>query len=188
MNNRKRVRLNPRVILALLTICVLSLAPVANAGVVVIMKMASTFPINPGDTVKAGYRFDLPGYKGGATTVTVIGTVVVNVSCPNGSTQTITIPLPSQTYPIPAKSSGDWFPSVDQNSPLTYQGSVTAGTCAGGEASGGTFTATFSSPASCIVIHTQFHYSDNSSGPWGPEGTVNGNNQSCLSAPCSCNN
>jgi hypothetical protein len=50
--------------------------------------------------------------------------VQADVSCPDGSSYTLTVPMPDQTYSIPA-GDNSWYPSPNQKSPLVYQGSTT---------------------------------------------------------------
>jgi PKD repeat protein len=113
------------------------------ATVTISGSMEGNLPVNPGDTVRAGYDFSLPGTHPASIVTVTGGSVNMNISCPNGTTQMLTISLPAQTYSI-AANDNSWHPSGDQSSSLVYQGSTTAQTCSGGQApSGATFTANF---------------------------------------------
>jgi hypothetical protein len=131
--------------------------------------MEGNLPINPGDTVKAGYDFTIPGSHPADTITAITGNVTLPVSCPDGSVQTLTITLPNQSYAVPQNDSS-WFPSGDQKSSLVYQGSVTApvtlcGGLQGHAPKGATFTMKFGASASS-KFNVRFHYSDNSAGGW----------------------
>lgn len=83
------------------------------------------FPwINSGDTVDAGYELTLGGNHPAATVSLVNGTIQADVACLNGSSYTLTIPLPAQSFSIAA---GDHSPYPTSNplSPLSYEGSTT---------------------------------------------------------------
>ena len=73
----------------------------------------------------------MPGGHTERTVSLAGGNVQTDVSCPVGSSYTLTIPLPDQTYSIPA-GDGSWFPAPNQKNPLGYQGSATASGCNGG--------------------------------------------------------
>jgi hypothetical protein len=131
--------------------------------------MEGNLPVNPGDTVKAGFDFTVPGSHPADTVTLSNVSVTLPVKCPNGTTDTLTIPIPNQTITVPANNS-NWFPSGDQNSPLVYQGSITApAALCGGEQGhapqGATFTASLAASTKDSV-HVRFHYSDNPSGSW----------------------
>jgi hypothetical protein len=71
--------------------------------------------------------------------------VVFGVRCVSGATpsqSTLTVPMPDQGYSF---ADSQWYPSGDQSSPLTYEGSITVpDLCNGGQLrldKGGTFTA-----------------------------------------------
>jgi Glucuronyl esterase, fungi len=95
--------------------------------------------INTGDTVEAGYTIQMPTPDHPAAIVTLPNAnIQTDVTCSDGSSYTLYIPLypntnlvPStsqygvgQTYVIPANSLA-WYPSANPNSPTTYQGSAT---------------------------------------------------------------
>jgi hypothetical protein len=182
---KKEVPLKVRLILVLLMISALSLAPVANADIVVISgTMEGDITIDPGDTIQAGYDFMVPGNHA-ATTITVTGSVVVKVLCPNNSTQNITINFPAASYAVTANND-NWFPA-NQN---VYEASTVApSTLCGGKPgqtpNGATYTGTFSSTANCITANARFHYSDKSPGTWSsPTGCLS--SEKCISGPCKC--
>jgi len=78
--------------------------------------------INANDTVNTGYQFSVKG-KHPASTVSLSGGYVeADVSCIDGTSYTMTIPVPDGTTAIPTNSS--WAPS-----PMTWQGSATAPGC-----------------------------------------------------------
>jgi len=88
-------------------------------------------PINAGDTVQAGYQFMIPGAHPAATATLVSGNMQADVLCNDGSSQTITIPLPTnRSYSIPG-SDNTWHPGTAVN-----QGSTTAVACGTGASQG----------------------------------------------------
>lgn len=102
--------------------------------------------VAPGGTVQAGYDFTLPGNHDSLTMTVSAAKVTFAVRCASGATPsagTFTVPMQAQSYQV----TGDqWYPSGDQSSLLTYQGTATVpDLCGGGAldlAKGGTFTAT----------------------------------------------
>lgn len=153
-------------------------AGVAGATTLTISgSMEGNLPIHPGDTLKAGYDFTVPGGPPAADTVSVTnGTVVVYAQCQNGTSSPLTISLPNQSYTVPQGDGGDWFPSGDQQSSLVYQGSITVpSTFCGGQQGhapqGATFTANFTANLS-TGLNVRFHYSDNTSGSWSGTASV----------------
>ena len=112
--------------------------------------MEGNLQVAPGATLKAGYDFTIPGDNNPVTvTFTNPEVTFTNVKCASGTvptTNTITVPMPTQTYT--STNGGQWFPSGDQSSSLVYQGSIPVpDVCNGGKVSfqkGGTFTATIS--------------------------------------------
>lgn len=87
--------------------------------------------INSGDTVQAGYQFHIPGNHPAATASLVNGAITADVRCFDGTSYTLTIPLPaSQSYAIPADDRL-WVPGQG-----TWQGSVTAPECGNGDSRG----------------------------------------------------
>jgi RHS repeat-associated protein/uncharacterized repeat protein (TIGR01451 family) len=131
--------------------------------------MEGNLQIHPGDSLRAGFDFTMPGSHPAATASFYNGYVSLLVKCANGSAPALTIQLPAQTINVPINSSG-WFPSGDQSSSLVYQGSLAApDLCGGGvmnDASGATFTTTFFSTDTTDSVNFRFHYSDNTAGSW----------------------
>jgi len=126
--------------------------------------MEGALHINPGDVLKAGYDFTMPGSHPAATVV-VSGEVDIHIRCGDGRTFDITIPLPCASYSV-AANENDWVPSGDQGSPLVYQGSVVAPDVCGNNgvcdaSSGATFHGHVSSSDPRDPINFRFHYGDN---------------------------
>ncbi|MEI9979492.1 MAG: hypothetical protein WDN23_10915 [Edaphobacter sp.] len=104
--------------------------------------------INSGDTVQAGYELTQIG-KHPATTVSLVSgaNITADIVCQGGNSYTLTIPLPAQTYSIPAGFVSS-VPSNNPFSPLAYQGSTTAApptgipACVGGRTTQAYFSAT----------------------------------------------
>ncbi|HKF49898.1 MAG TPA: hypothetical protein VKB38_21225 [Terracidiphilus sp.] len=103
--------------------------------------------INTGDTVEGGYELRQGGNHPASTVSLVAGNISTDIWCPGGSSYTLTIPLPAQSYSI-AAGDNSGIPSGDPKSPLVYQGSTTAtppagsAECVGGIATGAYFSAT----------------------------------------------
>ncbi len=91
----------------------------------VVMSMHRPMDIYEGRTAKAGYALSMPGRHAASTVSMAGGSVQLDIYKLDGRSRTLTIPLPNQSYSIPANSSA-WLPSSNKNSPLTYQGSATA--------------------------------------------------------------
>jgi len=157
----------------------------------VVLSMTRPQDINSGATVLAGYDLYMPdGHP--ATTVSLVGgSVQTDVSCVDGSSYTLNVPLPDQSYSIPANDDS-WFPSPNQKSPLVYQGSATAAVCGGGVAKSAYFSAlgegaafNFGGPGfrttdTAVPLNVRFHCNggDNGAGgSWSPTTTVNYNPQ-----------
>lgn len=155
-----------------------------------IMSTTRSVNINSGDTVSAGYQLSIPGGHA-ASTISVAGAnVETDVSCPNGSSYTLTIPLSDQSLPIPANDNS-WLPSLDQKSPLVNQGSAKASTCSGGTAKGAYFSVlglangTGKPPKApgfvtdtAKSVNVRFQCTDEKTatgGSWSPSATVNHN-------------
>jgi hypothetical protein len=80
-----------------------------------------------GATVKAGFAVSLPFEHLESTVNMVGGSVQLDVLNPDGRSYTITVPFENNlAYVIPENNTG-WFPSANQKSALTYQGSAVAG-------------------------------------------------------------
>ena len=144
----------------------------SGAGTVVLgpQAMAGDLKINPGDVLRAGFDFTMPGGHPATTTVFTSGYVALLVTCPNGSSPALTIPLHDETVVDP-KDSTAWYPSGDQSSPLVYQGTLIApDLCAGAvmdDARGALFRTAFAATDTMDRFSFRFHYSDNSnSGGW----------------------
>lgn len=143
--------------------------PVCSADVSISGSMEGNLPVRPGDTVKAGFDFTVPGSHAADTVTFSNISVTLPVKCPNGTSETLTIPMPNQTITVPANNS-NWFPSGNQSSPLVYQGSITApanlcGGATGHAPQGATFTANLTA-STADSVHVRFHYSDNTAGSW----------------------
>jgi hypothetical protein len=108
--------------------------------------MEGDLKVNPGNTIKAGYDFTLPGNNKTFHVTFTNPQVVFIVHCVNGSTPsqpTFTLSMGNASYTAP---DSQWYPSGNQQSPLVYQGSIAApNLCGGGMLrldKGGTFSAT----------------------------------------------
>jgi hypothetical protein len=151
----------------------------------VVASLSHAERISQGDTVLAGYDLSMPG-KHQATDVTVQGVnVQTDVTCPDGSSYTLRIPLSDQTYSVPANG-GSWVPSANPTSTLVFQGSATAAGCRGGTTTGAYFSAlglsgtvgdppqgpgfVTSDPADPLKV--RFHYRDHRTGNWSLPVTV----------------
>ncbi len=143
----------------------------SGAGTVVIgpQAMEGNLQIHPGDALRAGFDFTMPGSHPTATASIYNASVSLLVTCSNGSAPALAIMLPPQTINDPA-GSPSWYPSGDQSSSLVYQGSVTApDLCGGGvmnDAQGAVFTSTFFSTDTVDKVNFRFHYNDNTAGSW----------------------
>ncbi len=83
--------------------------------------------VSGGGIVKAGFAVALPFEHPEANAKMVGGSVQLDVYNPDGRCYTLTVPFENNlTYLIPENFMG-WVPSANQKSPLTYQGSATAG-------------------------------------------------------------
>ena len=118
-----------------------------NTGGTVLASLHSDLEINSGDTVEGGYELKLGGNHPAATVSLVSGAnISTDISCVDGSSYTLTIPLPAQSYSL-AAGDDSWNPAADPNSPLDFQGSTTAATpsgypaCIGGHATHAYFSA-----------------------------------------------
>ena len=158
----------------------------------VVVSMTRPIDINAGATVLAGYALSMPDGHPAATVSLAGGNVQADVSCPDGSSYTLTIPLPDQTYSIPANDDS-WLPSPNQKSPLVYQGSATASVCSGGVAKGAYFSGLgvsagvgnppaapgFSTTDKVNPLNVRFHFTgaseNGAGGSWSPTVIVNYN-------------
>jgi RHS repeat-associated protein len=143
----------------------------SGAGTVVIgpQAMEGNLQIHPGDALRAGFDFTMPGSHPAATASFYNGSIALLVTCANGATPALAINLAAQTLADPA-GSPSWYPSGDQSSSLVFQGTLTApDLCGGGvmnDANGATFTTTFFSTDTIDKVNFRFHYSDNTAGSW----------------------
>ena len=131
--------------------------------------MEGNLPIHPGDTIKAGFDFTIPGNHA-ADTVTFSNVMVtLSIKCPSGPPVPVTITMPNQMFTDLAGNT-NWLPSGNQSSPLVYQGSFTTpSTLCGGQTGHAPAGATFSANVDGTTtssIHVRFHYADNTSGSW----------------------
>ena len=137
--------------------------------------MEGDLHISPGDWISGGYNFKFVSNSHAATLYTVTATVTVPVSCPDGSTQNIVIPLG-----MPGQLDGGGVTSVqyniaagdtqnhatnDQNSILAWEGAVQApATLCGGvdgrNQTGAVFNATVMQSPQVGLVDWQFHYRD----------------------------
>ena len=108
--------------------------------------MEGDLKVSPGTTLTVGYDFTVPGNHASLSLTVSNPRVVFAVACASGATPsagTFTVAMPTQIYAV---TSGQWYPSGDQSSPLVYQGSTAVpDLCGGGQLrlnQGGTFTAT----------------------------------------------
>ncbi len=127
--------------------------------------MAGDLKIKPGDVLRAGFDFSMPGGHPATTAVFTSGYVALLVTCPNGSSPPLTIPLHDLTVFDPEDSTA-WYPSGDQSSPLDYRGTLIApDLCAGAvmdDARGALFTTAFAATDTVDRFSFRFHYGDNS--------------------------
>jgi hypothetical protein len=151
----------------------------------VILSMGNSLNVNFGDTVSAGYALTMPGTHPDATVALAGGNVQTDVSCPDGSSYTLTVPLPNQSYSIAANDNA-WYPAPDQSNPLVYQGSTTVSGCSGGVTKTAYFSALgissgggnpggagFPTTDTADPLNVRFHCSDNGvGGNWSPTTTV----------------
>jgi hypothetical protein len=87
--------------------------------------------IDAGDTVQAGYQLQIPGNHPAATASLVSGKITADIRCLDGSSYSLTIPLPANaSYSIPADDTL-WVPGQG-----SWQASATAPGCASGDPRG----------------------------------------------------
>jgi hypothetical protein len=158
----------------------LSLAVGASAWAATIaigpQAMEGDLRVEPGDIVKAGFSFTIPGSHP-AENVRFDQAVVTfaSVACVTGSGGgSFSVVLGSGgvvgPFAVPADDS-EWFPSGDQSSASSYQGSVAVpDLCHGGTMSlrgGAAFSADVLSSDVSHSLNVRFHYSaGGSSGSW----------------------
>ncbi|HXW91053.1 MAG TPA: hypothetical protein VEK33_10950, partial [Terriglobales bacterium] len=175
MTAGKRLPFVARLIVALfsISISVLWLAQAASAQSIAISDTADTnLTIGPGDTIEIGIVASISDAVAAPSTatVTLVNPVVqLPVSCANGSSQTITINLSSQSWDVPQ----DVTTWSSPNS--VYQGQATApSTLCGGQTGMtgvATMTGTFGfvcqkSQACCHQVCFQFCHRHQHRGSW----------------------
>ena len=167
-----------RAIAAIVFATVLTAASPVFANTVSIgpQAMEGDLHVNPGDVVRAGISFTIPGSHP-ATIVQFTGAEVIfgSVVCVSGSGGgSFGAQLGSGgalgPYSVPQNDSA-WFPTGDQSSAASYQASIVVpNLCNGGTMSlrnGGTFTGDLQADQVNNPISIRFHYSANgSSGSW----------------------
>jgi hypothetical protein len=129
--------------------------------------MEGAIVIANGDWVNGGYSFSFVSGGHGPTDFSVHATVSITGACIGGGppTDTFTFTLNDATYSVPAGNTS-WLPTGDQNSVLSWQGSVIASGICGGvgklnASHGAVFTATVSqSPATGSLVNFRFKYRD----------------------------
>ena len=138
--------------------------------------MEGNLQVRPGDVVRAGISFTVPGSHPAAS-VQFVHPVVsfADVVCVSGSGGgSFSIALGSGDilgpFAVPQNDPG-WFPTGDQSSSAAYQGSIQVpDLCGGGTMSlrnGGAFSADAQSSDTSHTMNVRFHYAANgSSGSW----------------------
>jgi subtilisin family serine protease len=150
-------------------------SPAAYANVQIsfpVLAMEGNLQVSPGATLQVGYGFTMSGKHPAAAVSFPSAQVTFNAGCVSGSGGgVITVPLGEGPYTDPKDDGSDWFPSGDQSSSASYEGSVSVpDLCGGGQLSlqrGGTFTATLESSDATDPVQVRWHYSANgSAGGW----------------------
>ena len=136
--------------------------------------MEGAIRISAGDWVNGGYTFKFKSAHI-ATNYTVSSFVTITGPCRTssgvltGTTDVITVPMGTITYPIPASSTAtDWLPTGDANSVLSWEGSIVAPAtlCGGGgnkldASKGAVFHATVAQdPPTGSLVDFRFKYRD----------------------------
>ena len=129
--------------------------------------MEGAILITNGDWVNGGYSFKFVNGSHIATNFTVSASVSITGPCIGGgpASDTFTFPLNTATYGVPANNT-DWLPTGDQNSVLSWEGSVIASGVCGGIGKldarhGAVFTATVSqNPPTGSLVNFRFKYRD----------------------------
>jgi len=126
--------------------------------------MEGALKFKPGDFVNGGFHFWLSQKNPVPVTVTVTGTIDVPVHCggANGPlVGTIHVPVSIAPFTIPANSTAKYL-TGDQNSILSWMGSVPAPDLCGGQtmynSEGAVFNVLVNSSAHTGVINFQWHY------------------------------
>lgn len=168
--------------LCVLAVAAAAAAPLAAAPPAAYAAVQVSFPaqaldgnlqVNPGATLEAGYDFQTSGHHPAARVSFSHANVSFNASCASGpGNQVIRVHLARGSYIEPANDGGNWYPTADQSSLASYEGSATVpNLCAGGLVSlqqGGSFTATLSSSDAADPVHVRWHYAI--AGPAGGQG------------------
>ena len=129
--------------------------------------------LSPGDSLRVGYDFTMPGHHPTASVSFIGAKVTFALTCASGlipSPRILVVPIANQMY-TDAQNSPAWYPSGDQQSSLVYQGSIAVpDACSGGLVSfrkGGTFSAGISSTDTHDAVNVRWHYSGGgSAGGW----------------------
>jgi uncharacterized repeat protein (TIGR01451 family) len=131
--------------------------------------MEGNIRVTPGDWISVGYDFTMPGAHQAASVSFIGAQIGLPVRCTDAGSVvgTITVPLPTATYSIPAGSSA-WYPTGAQADPSAYQAAVLAPDLCSGQRMhlnyGGSFGATFSADVRSTdtqdKVNLRFHYRD----------------------------
>jgi hypothetical protein len=81
--------------------------------------MAGDLKIKPGDVLRAGFDFSMPGGHPATTAVFTSGYVALLVTCPNGSSPPLTIPLRDQTVVDPKSGAETNLADFGEGTPTT---------------------------------------------------------------------
>jgi len=152
MNARKQYLFGCHVIVGLLVamILALSFAPAASAQGVVTISGKAGETVHPGDSFHLIYQVAITNPNSISVTVSEINTVMhLSVSCPNGSSQTISVNAPAESLVIPANNS-NWIPS-----PAQAETTVPSTLCGGNAGVVSAVTFTSSSTVTCNANSAQ---------------------------------
>ena len=95
-----------------------------TGGTVIASLPGSLGDIHSGDTLAGGYELAMGGNHPAATVSLVSGAnITADIGCIDGSSFTVSIPLPTQSYSISADDHS-WHPTGDPLSSLSYEGSI----------------------------------------------------------------
>jgi hypothetical protein len=140
--------------------------------------MNGDFRVAQGSTLYAGFDFSMPGSHAAADLFFNSTTVTFNATCASGTpgSTTIIVPIDDLEYTDAAHSTA-WYPSGDQKSPSTYQGSVTVPSfCDNGALvrlkQGGVFHTYVSSTDTTDKVNIRWHYANGGVGGWSATYTV----------------
>jgi hypothetical protein len=128
--------------------------------------MEGALLIHAGDWISGGYSFKFVDGNHAATTYTVMASVKLPFTCPNGggSGGTIFVNLGTKDYSVPANNT-NWLPTGDANSILSWDGAVQAPDGCSGNVmanhTGAIFTTTVSqNPPTGSLVDWRFKYRD----------------------------